>query len=307
MQRYVIKRLLQSIFVLFGAATVVFFIVRLTGDPVTLMLSPSATVEDAQLLREQLGLDAPLYAQYFSFMANLLKGDLGVSLRFNEPTWNLIVERLPATLELASTALIFALVIAFPLGIASATRRGSWIDNIGSVITLLGQSVPVFWLGMLLILQFSVELRWLPSYGRVPGSWQHLILPTITLGMFSAALTARMLRSAMLEVLNMDYVRTAKAKGLARSKVVYKHVLRNALVPVITIIGIQMGTLLSGSVVTETVFAWPGIGRLVINAIETRDFPLVQACIIVISGIFIVINLLVDVFYAVIDPRVQYN
>jgi peptide/nickel transport system permease protein len=307
MQRFILRRFLESIIVLIGTATVIFFLVRITGDPVTLMLPPNATAADVQQLRRVLGLDAPLYVQYLRFTTDLFRGHLGVSIRFTESCAKLILERLPATLELAGAALLFAMAIAFPVGIWSAVKPGSWVDNLGSIFTLLGQSTPVFWLGIMFIYEFSVKRQWLPSFGRQPGDIRYLVMPAVALGMYSAALTTRMLRSTLLSVLKEDYVRTARAKGLTGRVVLLKHVLRNALIPVITVIGLQMAGLLAGSVVTETVFAWPGVGRLVINAVFARDFPLVQACIIVISFFFVFVNLIVDILYALIDPRIRYQ
>ncbi|MCL4514260.1 MAG: ABC transporter permease [Firmicutes bacterium] len=305
MSRYLVKRLGHAVFVVLGVSTVVFFILRLSGDPVLLMLPVDATQADVIRLRHALGFDRPLYVQYVRFMASIFQGDAGESIRYGQPALRLVLERLPATLQLASAALIFALGVAFPIGILSATRRGSLIDNIGSVVALLGQATPVFWLGIMFILEFSVRLKWLPASGY--GTIGHLVLPSITLGLYLAAVTTRMLRSSMLEVLGQDYVRTAKAKGLSNSAVVVKHTLKNALLPVITVIGLQFAALLGGSVVTETVFAWPGVGRLVIQAIYNRDYPLVQASVLVISAVFVIANLVVDLIYGYIDPRIRYE
>lgn len=287
-----------------GVATITFFIVRLTGDPVTLMLPMDATPEDIARLRAALGLDKPLLVQFVTFISSLLRGDLGDSLRYGMPNLGLVLERLPATVELSVAALVFALLLAFPVGILSATRPGTFVDYVGTFLALIGQAMPVFWLGLMLTLNFSVRLQWFPSFGR--GTPAHLVLPTIALGMYSAALITRLLRSGMLEILQHDFIRTARAKGLGSRPIVLKHALRNALIPVLTIIGLQMGALLGGAVVTETVFAWPGMGQLVIQAITNRDFPLVQASIIVISLMFVFVNLVVDLLYAVIDPRVRY-
>lgn len=301
---FILRRLLHSVYVVLGVATVTFFIVRLTGDPVTLMLPLDATPEDVARLRAALGLDRPLLAQFFTFLANLARGDLGESLRYGMPNFGLVVERLPATTELALVALLFALILAFPAGIMAALRPGSWIDYFGTLLALLGQAMPVFWLGLMLTLNFSVRLQWFPSFGR--GTAAHLVLPAVALGMYSAALITRLLRSGMMEILQQDFIRTARAKGLSLRPVVLKHALRNALIPVLTIVGLQMGALLGGAVVTETVFAWPGMGQLVIQAITNRDFPLVQASLIVIALMFVFVNLVVDLLYAFIDPRVRY-
>lgn len=305
MLTYILRRLLHGAVVVFGVSTVVFCLLRLTGDPTTLLLPIDATEEDAQRLRAALGLDAPPYVQYARFLARLARGQMGDSLRYGESALQLVLERLPATIELASAALCFALLLAVPVGILSATRRGSLIDSLGSILALLGQSMPVFWLGMMLILTFSVGTGWFPTFGR--GSWRHLVLPAVTLGMYSAAMTTRLLRSSMLDVLGQDYVRTARAKGLSASRVILRHALRNALIPVITVVGLQTASLLGGSVVTETVFAWPGVGRLMIQSISYRDFPVVQAGVFVLAMVFIITNLLVDVLYGLIDPRIRYD
>ncbi|MFS8542337.1 MAG: ABC transporter permease [Limnochordales bacterium] len=305
MAAYVARRLFHSIYVVLGVATITFFLVRLTGDPVTLMLPLDATPEDAARLRAALGLDKPLLVQFFTFLVSLARGDLGTSLRYGLPNLELVLERLPATLELSFAALAFALLLAFPVGILSAVRPGSLIDHLGTVLALVGQAMPVFWLGLMLILNFSVRLQWLPSFGR--GTFAHLIMPSIALGMYSAALITRLLRSGMLETLGLDFIRTAWAKGLNTPSVVLKHALRNAVIPVLTVIGLQTGGLLGGAIVTETVFAWPGMGQLVVQAIAHRDFPLVQAALIIIALMFVLVNLVVDVLYAVVDPRIRYS
>lgn len=305
MLQYIAKRLWYSLFVLLGVSTIIFFILRLTGDPVQLMVPPDATAADVERMRHLLGFDRPLIVQYLQFLWELLRGDLGVSLRYNQPAAGLVLERLPATGQLALTAFLFSLLISIPIGITSALRRGSWVDNIGSLFALVGQATPVFWLGIMAILLFSVKLHWLPSQGR--SGWQSLIMPGVSLGLTAAAMTTRMVRSAMLEVLTQDYIRTARAKGLSGRVVIYKHALKNALIPVITVLGLQFGGLLSGSVVTETVFAWPGVGRLAVQSINGRDFPMVQAVVLMISLIFLVVNLLVDVAYGWANPRIRYD
>lgn len=302
---YIGKRLLYTVLVLLGVATVIFFLIRLTGDPVVLLMPPDATAEDLDRMRHLLGFDRPLWEQYLSFIGGLFKGDAGKSLRYNQPTLGLVLERFPATGQLAFTAFCLAMVVAIPIGIISAVRRGSLADNFGSVFALLGQATPVFWLGIMAILLFSVKLHWLPSQGR--GTWRHLIMPATALGLSSAAMITRMMRSSMLEVLTQDYVRTARAKGLAERIVVYRHALRNALIPVITVMGLQFGGLLSGSVVTETVFSWPGVGRLMVQSISGRDFPMVQTIVMVVSFTFVIVNLIVDLLYGFIDPRIRYD
>jgi peptide/nickel transport system permease protein len=305
MLSYILRRCLYAMFVLFGVATVAFFIARLTGDPVAIMLPPDATVEQMNQLRAQLGMDKPLITQYAIFIWDLIRLDMGESLRYGESTLLLIAERLPATLQLAGTALIIALIVAIPAGIISALKRGSWFDRFVMLLVLFGQSMPVFWVGILLILLFSVSWGLLPTGGI--GGWEHLIMPSVALGMHMMALITRLLRSSLIEALSSDYIRTAKAKGLLPRKVIAKHALRNSILPVVTIIGLQIGALLGGSVVTEMVFAWPGVGQLLIQAINNRDFALVQTAIILLAAIFVIINLIVDLLYVVIDPRIQYK
>lgn len=305
MLSYVIRRCFYAVFVLFGVATVVFFITRLTGDPVAIMLPPDATVEQMDALRTQLGMDKPLIVQYGVYIFHLLQFDFGESLRYGESTLTLIMERIPATMQLAFAALIFSLIIAIPAGIISALKRKTWVEGGIMSVVLIGQSMPVFWVGILLILLFSVTWRLLPTGGI--GTWQHLILPAFALGIHMIALVTRLLRSSLIESLNSDYIRTAKAKGLLPRKVISKHAMRNSLLPVVTIVGLEIGSLLGGSVVTETVFGWPGIGQLLIQSIYHRDFPLVQTSIIIFAGIFVIINLIVDLLYVLIDPRIQYK
>ena len=303
MSRYIAQRLLWSLFVLFGVATAVFVILHLNGDPTALMLPPDAKAEDAQRLRHAFGFDQPVPIQYLAFITSLLRGDFGTSIRFEQPAMGLVLERVPATLELATAGLIFAIVVSVPIGILSATRRGSVIDSLGMAVALIGQSVPVFWLGLMLILVFAVGLHWLPSIGS--GGPEHLILPTISLGMFSAAATARLLRAGLTEVLEQDYVRTARAKGLRERSVLLVHAVRNALIPAVTMLGLQFGALLGGALITETIFAWPGMGRLLVQAIFNRDYPLAQAAILWLAFIFVAVNLLVDLLYGALDPRIR--
>lgn len=305
MVKYIIKRLLYAVFVLFGVATIVFFIARLTGDPIAIMLAPDAPQEQVDALRVAMGFDKPLIEQYYIYIGKLLRLDLGESIRYFEPTFGLIVERMPATLKLAGSAMLFALVLAIPAGVIAALKRGTIIDQGIMAIIMAGQAMPVFWIGILMIMLFSVKLHWLPTGGY--GGIEFLILPAIALGMRFMALIARLLRSSLIEVMNADYIRTAKAKGLKSKRVIVKHALRNSLLPVVTVIGLQMGALLGGSVVTETVFAWPGVGQLLVQAITYRDFPLVQATIIMLAAVFVLINLAVDILYAFIDPRISYT
>jgi peptide/nickel transport system permease protein len=302
---YILRRCFYAVFVLFGVATVVFFITRLTGDPVSIMLPPDATDAQHEALRHSLGLDKPLVEQYGIYLLHLLQFDLGESLRYGDPTLRLIAERMPATMQLAGAALVFSLIIAVPAGIVSALKRGTAIESGVMSFVLVGQSMPVFWVGILFILLFAVHWKLFPTGGI--GGWQHLVLPAVALGLHLMALVTRLLRSSLLEALGSDYIRTARAKGLRSRVVIAKHALRNCLLPVITVVGLEVGSLLGGSVVTETVFAWPGVGQLLVQSIYHRDFPLVQAAIILLAGVFVIVNLVVDILYAVIDPRIQYK
>ena len=305
MRAYLVRRLAQSLLVLLGVSFVVFFILHLTGDPALVLLPPDATAQDIQEFREKMGFNDPFLVQYGRFLRGALRGDFGRSVRHDEPAFDLVAERLPATLELAGAALLIALALAIPAGIVSAVRRNSLVDYVSTVVALLGQSMPTFWLGIMLILVFSVRLSLLPSSGR--GTLEHLILPAITLGLFTTARITRLTRSGMLEVLNQDYIRTARAKGMADPPVVWKHALKNAAIPIVTIVGIELGTLLGGSVITETIFAWPGVGRLSVQAIYNRDYPVVQAAVFLLSTTFVVVNLVVDVLYTYLDPRIRFR
>ena len=303
MKFYILKRLFHSIFVLVGISLVVFIILHLTGDPAALLMPMDATPEQVAQFRKEMGFTDPVIVQYWRFFKGTLRGDFGQSFRHSQPALDLVLERMPATIQLTLAALFLALVIAVPVGIISAIKRNSILDHIGMTGALLGQSTPVFWLGIMLILIFSVTFQIFPSSGR--GEIQHLVLPAITLGMFSMARTARMMRSSMLEVLGQDYIKTAKAKGLAPAIVILKHALKNASIPVVTIIGMELGTLLGGAVITETIFAWPGVGRLAIQAIYNRDYPVVQASVFILASIFVLVNLIVDLIYTYLDPRVK--
>lgn len=306
MRHYILRRLLLILPVVFGVSTLVFlFIHFIPGDPVQVMLGESASPANVEELRRAFGLDQPILEQYWRFLKGLVIGDLGVSLHTGQPIMSAILERLPATLELAICSMTVALFISIPLGVISASKQYSLLDNGSMFCALLGISVPHFWLGPLLILLFSVKLHWLPVSGR--GGLDHLILPAITLGTALAAILTRMTRSSVLEVLHEDFITTARSKGLRESVVIFKHALRNALIPVITIIGFQCGALLSGALITETIFAWPGLGRLTITAIQKRDYPLVQGCILVISFSYVFVNLLTDLAYAWVDPRIRFE
>jgi peptide/nickel transport system permease protein len=303
MKGYILKRFFHSIFVLVGISLVVFIILHLTGDPAALLMPMDATPEQVAQFRKEMGFEDPLIVQYWRFFKGTLRGDFGQSFRHSQPALDLVMERMPATIQLTAAAMVIALAVAIPVGIISAIRRNSILDHIGMTGALLGQSTPVFWLGIMLILIFSVTIQWFPSSGR--GEIQHLVLPAVTLGMFTMARTARMMRSSMLEVMGQEYMKTAKAKGLSPGMVIFKHALKNAAIPVVTIVGMELGTLLGGAVITETIFAWPGVGRLAVQAIYNRDYPVVQAAVFLLASIFVLVNLIVDLMYTYLDPRVK--
>ena len=304
MSRFLISRLVSAMLVIAGVSLAVFLLIHLVpGDPVEVMLGDSARPADRAALRSQLGLDRPLVDQLTAWWGGLLQLDLGLSLHSRRPITELVFERLPATLELTAAALTVALAVALPLGVVAALSRGGWWDRGAMGVSLLGVSIPNFWLGPVLILVFSLGLGWLPVSGReAPGS---LVLPAVTLGTALAAVLARMLRAALLEVLGEDYIRTARAKGLGDLRVTLRHALPNAALPVVTLLGLQLGALLGGAVVTETVFGWPGVGQLTVEAIQKRDYPLVQGCVLLISVAYVLINTLTDLVYGWIDPRVR--
>jgi peptide/nickel transport system permease protein len=300
---YVFRKVFHTAFVAFGVVTLVFAALRLSGDPAATMLPGDASVDELTALRHQLGLDQPLGLQYVRFLGAAVTGDFGTSFRHQQPALSLVLERLPATLELAGAALLLAVGLAVPLGILAAIHRGRLLDVIAMAFAVVGQATPYFWMGIMLILIVSVELAWLPTSGR--GGLEHLILPAITLGTHFAASLARLTRTSMLEVFGQQFVTTARAKGLSEWSVVLAHTLKNAAVPVITLIGLQFGTLLGGAVVTETIFAWPGVGRLAVQSVFVRDYPVVQAGVFVLALTFVAINLLVDLLYGVLDPRIR--
>jgi ABC-type dipeptide/oligopeptide/nickel transport system permease component len=305
MTSYLLRRGWQSLLVLFGVSVVVFLILHLTGDPALLLLPPDATAEDVAKFRHDMGFDDPVAVQYMRFLKGALQGDFGQSVRHGEPALGLVLERLPATFELAGAGLLLALCLAIPAGIISAVRRNTLVDYVSTVVALVGQAMPTFWLGIMLILVFSVRFNWLPSSGR--GDLEHLILPAVTLGLFTTARITRLTRSGMLEVLGQDYIRTARAKGVSEPPIVWKHALKNASIPIVTIVGIELGTLLGGSVITETIFAWPGVGRLSVQAIFNRDYPVVQAAVFLLASTFVIVNFLVDVVYTYLDPRIRFR
>jgi ABC-type dipeptide/oligopeptide/nickel transport system permease component len=305
MTRYIIRRLALSLVVLIGVSILVFGLIHLApGDPARLMLYDTAPEEEVQAMRKTLGLDQPLYLQYWLFLSKALRGDLGRSLYYKEPALRIILEHLPATAELTFAALLVSLAVAVPMGIVSAVRRDTVWDYAGMLLATIGQATPVFWLGLMFILLFSVQWTVLPSSGR--GGIDNLLMPAVTLGAPLMALVTRLVRSGMLDILGEDYIRTARAKGLPNPAVVYRHALRNMLIPLITVVGLQLGALLGGAVITETIFAWPGVGRLVVTAITARDYPLVQAATLLVSVYFVGINLLLDVLYVYIDPRIRF-
>jgi len=306
MARFLIRRLLWSGPVLLGVLTAVFFLIHLVpGDPIDVMLGERAAEADRAALRAALHLDDPILTQYGRFLAGIFRGDLGRSLTSQRPVAGLILARYPATLQLAAAALLVALLIALPLGILSAVRPRSMVDAGGLLFSLFGLSMPTFWLGPLLIILFSLKLDWLPVSGR--QGMTSLILPALTLGLGMSAILVRMTRSSLLEVFPKEYVLTARAKGLPERRVILRHALRNALIPLLTVVGLQIGALLTGSIITETIFSWPGLGRLTIQAIQSRDYPLVQGCILAIALTYLLVNLLIDLLYAAVDPRVQYE
>lgn len=305
MLTFLANRALQLVVVLLGVLTIIFFLQHLSGDPTGLLLPVDASPQMRSELRHQLGLDQPIMIQYFKFLGNVATGDLGDSYRFNQPALGLVLERFPATLLLTGTAMLISLILALPLGILAAIYRNSWIDVAATGLSLIGQAAPVYWIGVLGILLFSVKLKLLPSMGG--GSFLALILPASTLALYSAARIMRLTRSAMLDVLHQDYIRMVRAKGVGEFQVLVKHALRNAAIPIVTIVGLQFGGLLGGAVITETVFGWPGIGRLAINAVHQRDFPIVQAVTVVVAVSFSLINLVVDMLYALLNPRVRLS
>ena len=303
MRAYVLSRLAQTALVVVLSLTAVFGMVRLSGDPVLLFMPMDIQAKDVNEFRQRLGFNDPLAVQYARFMGGAVRGDFGESLRYRSDALGLVLERLPATLLLGGTALGLTLVLAIPLGVVSAVRRDSLFDHAATVATVLGQATPGFWLGLMLIYLFSVQLRWLPTGGT--GTLAHLVMPSVVLAAFFAARIARLTRSAVLEVLGEDYVLTARAKGLAETRVIAKHTLRNSAIPIITLAGLEAGQLLGGAVITETIFAWPGLGRLTVQALLNRDFPVVLAAVFLISVMYTLINLAVDLLYGWLDPRVR--
>ncbi len=305
MRAYLASRLAQTALVVFLSLTAVFGMVRLSGDPVLLFMPMDIQTKDVNEFRERLGFNDPLAVQYGRFLRDAARGDFGESLRYRKDALGLVLERMPATFTLAATSLALTLLVAVPVGVLSAVRRNSLFDHAATVATVLGQAVPGFWLGLMLIYVFSVHLRWLPTGGM--GTLAHLVMPSIVLAAFFSARIARLTRSVMLEALGEDYVRTARAKGLAEGNVIGKHTLRNSAIPIVTLAGLELGQLLGGAVITETIFAWPGLGRLTVQALLNRDFPVVLAAVSLTSVIYTLINLGVDMLYAWLDPRVRLS
>ena len=307
MSSFLLRRLVHGVFVVWGVVTAVFFLVRLTGDPASFLVDQTATQEDIAHARHLLGLDRPLRVQYVDFLLAAPRGDFGMSIREKRPAMPLVLEHFwPATVELALAAAVLATVLAVPLGVIAATRKDRTADHASRLASLFLQSMPSFWLGLLLILLFAVELHGLlPAYGT--GTWRHLVLPAVTLAAAPLAQNARLIRAGMLEVLQQDYVRTARAKGVSEGLVLYRHALRNTAIPFITVSGLSLGFMLSGTIIVETVFSWPGLGRLIVQAVPGRDFPVIQAGVFVFALIFVVLNVLVDLLYAVVDPRVRLS
>lgn len=305
MFRILIARLLSSALVVAGVVVVVFVLARVVGDPVELMIQPGLSDDEIAELRRSLGTDRPLWQQFITFVGNVARGDFGISPWQGEPALQLVLERVPATLALAGAAMALAALIAIVVGAVSALRRGSWIDRGAMSVVLLGQSVPNFWLGLMLILLFATTLSWLPSAGY--GTAAHFVLPTVTLAFFFIARLTRLVRSELLEVMSQDFIRTARSKGLPESVVFRRHALRNIAVPIVTVLAVDFGALVGGAVVTETVFAWPGVGRLMIQAIGQRDFPIIQAGAFVLAIGVVLANLLADLAYALLDPRVRFG
>ncbi len=303
MHKFLFRRFLQSIGVFLAVSLVMFAMLQAAGDPIALLVGEEGTPEDIVRLRRAFGLDRSIPVQYVLFLRNALRGDLGISYHHGVPAMGLVLERVPATLELVLTAMLVATLLSIPLGVIAASYRGGALDRLFLSGSLVGISAPPFWVGIVFILVFGVLLRWLPTSGR--GGWEHLVLPAGSLALYRLALFIRLVRSGMLDVLGQEYVRTARAKGLAERAVVFKHALKNTLIPFITIAGLQMGSLLAGAVVTERVFAWPGMGRLILDSIQKLDYPVVMSWALVTAGIFIVINLIVDISYSFVDPRVR--
>jgi peptide/nickel transport system permease protein len=298
-------RLFRMLVAMWSVVTVVFIVMRLSGDPVPLLLPPDAPIAEMERLRHEMGLDRPILVQYGVFVRQAIRGDFGRSIHFRISALTVVWERVPATLELAVASFFFAVIIAIPAGIVSAVRRGTLYDNVVMGMALIGQAAPTFYIGIMLILTCSLWLGLFPTSGR--GDWRNVVLPAVTLGAFAMASIARITRSAVLEILRADFIRTARAKGLPEFWTITKHTMKNAAIPIVTIVGLQFGNLLGGAVVTETIFSWPGIGRLAIQSIYNRDYPIVQSCVFLTAAMFVVLNFLVDLAYGILDPRIRHT
>ncbi|MEC7166366.1 MAG: nickel ABC transporter permease [SAR324 cluster bacterium] len=306
MGNFLLRRILLLIPVLWGVATLVFLLLHfIPGDPVDLMLGDSALGTDRETLRDQLGLNDPLIVQYLRYFGDLLQGDWGTSLFSKKPVFEEIMERVPATMELMFGAMVVTILVAMPLGLIAAVNKGTWIDQGAMIFSLLGVSLPNFWLGPMLILLFSIHFDLLPVNER--GGLEHLILPALTLGTSLASILARITRSSVVETLQAEYIRTARSKGISELRILFRHALRNALIPIVTVIGLQVGVLLSGAIITEAIFDWPGLGNLLISAINSRNYPLVQGCVLFIAGSYVMVNLVIDLLYAYLDPRIRLS
>jgi len=305
MKKYIFNRLIQAVVCLFFITIIVFGLTHLSGDPVMLMVPPEATIDEIEAMRVMLGLKDPLYVQYWRFISRVMVGDFGKSLRWNTPCFDIFIDRFPATVLLGTTAMIFSVLLGIPMGIISAVKMGKLFDSIGKFIALLGQAMPAFWLGIMLMMFFAVRIRVLPTSGM--GTWQQLVLPTVTLGWIFMASLTRMTRSAMLDVLDSEYIKMARTVGVPANMVVWNQALKNALIPILTIAALNFIILLNGTVIVELVFNWPGVGRLVVDSIFARDYPVVQMCVLIASSLFVFTNLFVDVLYAYIDPRIRYD
>jgi peptide/nickel transport system permease protein len=303
MKRYALRQLVQLAVVIVGISMLAFAILHVIGDPVTLLLPQNAGKEEYARYNKLLGLDQPIYVQYWKFASRAIQGDFGKSWYADTPAFKLVLQRMPPTLYLTTAGLAMALLIALPLGILAALKRHSFVDSLCTMTAVAGQAMPIFWLGIMLIIIFAVQLRLLPASGY--GTWQHFLMPAFTLGAFLAPITMRLVRSGVIEIMNMDYIKTARAKGVGEGMVVVKHAFRNACIPVITVLGLQFGQLLGGAVVTETVFAWPGVATLTVDAIRNQDFPVVQCAVVLLALIIVAVNFLVDMIVGLIDPRIR--
>jgi peptide/nickel transport system permease protein len=305
MKRYILRRILQAVITVIGISIIVFLLTHLSGDPVVLMAPQAASAEDLEEIRKNLGLDKPIYIQYFKYISGAIVGDFGDSLRWDMPALTLFMDRFPNTVKLSIAAMVFAVIIGLPVGVLSAVKLNSWFDNVGKMFALMGQALPGFLVAILLMLFFSVILRILPTSGM--GSWKHYVMPAFTMGWYTMAAITRLSRSAMLDVLDAEYIKLARIKGLSEFIVIMKHAFKNAAAPVLTLTTLQFVTMLGGTMIIETIFSWPGMGRLIVDAIFARDYPIVQMCVLITSTLFVFTNLLVDILYAYIDPQIRYQ